>query len=296
MKALGFTTSIPKNGRSPEQAGQPNQGLEGPELLPGLRKRRGFTRGSWLDSGALVLLEVVVLLGLWQVVAATGLIAKQEISSPYAVGTQLVRGFVTQGFIYGDLVVSAKEIGMGLGLGIGVGVAVGVAMGRSPVVFRLLDPIVSFLYATPAVAFIPLLIIWLGIGAAPKVALIFFGVVFVVIVNTETGIRTVDPTLVEMARSFRATRLQRLGMVLLPGAVPVMLAGFRLAVGRALIMMLVAEMYGANKGLGYFIINAGTSYNTSDVLMGVVVLATTAVVLTKLLRLLEARVSNWKMS
>lgn len=296
METVGFTTSIPGSRPSADQVGGAPLGVPGPEGLGRAQKRWGIARGSWLEGGALVLLEVVVLLGSWQLVAVTGLIAKQQISSPYAVGTQLVRAFVTQGFIYGDLLVSAKEIGMGLGLGIVVGVAVGVAMGRIPVVFRLLDPIVTFLYSTPAVAFIPLLIIWLGIGAAPKVALIFFGVVFVVIVNTETGIRTVDPTLVEMARSFRATRLQRLGMVLLPGAVPVMLAGFRLAVGRALIMMLVAEMYGANKGLGYFIINAGTAYDTSNVLMGVVVLATTAVVLTKLLRLLEARVSNWKIS
>jgi NitT/TauT family transport system permease protein len=96
-----------------------------------------------------------------------------------------------------------------------------------------------------------------------------------------------------MGRSFRLSRFQVLRKVILPGAVPVMLAGFRLAVGRALIMMLVAEMYGATAGLGYFITNAGTSYDTTDVLMGVVILSSTAVVLTKLLRIAEARVSNW---
>jgi NitT/TauT family transport system permease protein len=76
--------------------------------------------------------------------------------------------------------------------------------------------------------------------------------------------------------------------------VPVMLAGFRLAVGRSLIMMLVAEMYGANKGLGYFITNAGATYDTTDVLMGVIVLSTAAVLMTKVLRMAERRVSNWK--
>jgi ABC-type nitrate/sulfonate/bicarbonate transport system permease component len=252
----------------------------------GRRRRARRTRG-------LLLAELVVILGAWQLVGALNLIEEQQISSPSAVAVALWRALITQHNIYGDLWVSAKEIAIGLLLGIVVGVIVGVAMGRSRLVFQLLDPIVTFLYATPAVAFITLLIIWLGIGTTPKVALIFSGVVFVVIVNTETGIRTVDPTLIEMARSFRLSRLQVLRKVILPGAVPVMLAGFRLAVGRALIMMLVAEMYGATAGLGYFITNAGTSYDTTDVLMGVVILSSTAVVLTKLLRMVEARVSNW---
>jgi ABC-type nitrate/sulfonate/bicarbonate transport system permease component len=252
----------------------------------GRRRRARRTRG-------LLLAELVVILGAWQLVGAVNLIEEQQISSPSAVAVALWRALITQHNIYGDLLVSAKEIAIGLLLGIVVGVIVGVAMGRSRLIFQLLDPVVNFLYATPAVAFITLLIIWLGIGTTPKVALIFSGVVFVVIVNTETGIRTVDPTLIEMARAFRLSRLQVLRKVILPGAVPVMLAGFRLAVGRALIMMLVAEMYGATAGLGYFITNAGTSYDTTDVLMGVVILSSTAVVLTKLLRMVEARVSNW---
>jgi NitT/TauT family transport system permease protein len=235
----------------------------------------------------------VVILGAWQLLGAHNIVEEQQISSPSAVAAALWKALITQHYIYGDLWVSFKEIAIGLLLGIVVGVVVGVIMGRSRLLFQLLDPIVNFLYATPAVAFITLLIIWLGIGTAPKVALIFSGVVFIVIVNTETGIRTVDPTLVEMARSFRLSRMQVLRKVILPGAVPVMLAGFRLAVGRALIMMLVAEMYGATAGLGYFITNAGTSYDTTDVLMGVVILSSTAVALTKLLRGVEARVSNW---
>jgi ABC-type nitrate/sulfonate/bicarbonate transport system permease component len=258
------------------------------------RKPRFSRRQRWWGNRLLGVLELAFLLGVWWALGAWGFVDKQQISSPEAVAKQLWKGFVSQRFIYNDLLVSGKEIAFGLLLGIAVGVVVGVAMGRVRILFRLLDPIVTFLYGTPAVAFISLLIIWLGIGTAPKVALIFSGVVFVVIVNTETGVRTVDQNLVEMARSFRASRFQTLRKVVLPGAVPVMLAGFRLAVGRSLIMMLVGEMYGANEGLGYFITNAGATYDTTDVLMGVIVLATAAVILTKLLRMLENRVSNWK--
>jgi NitT/TauT family transport system permease protein len=260
----------------------------------GRRPRRGSAQRRFKRQTRLLLLaEIVVILGAWQLLGALNIVEEQQISSPSAVAVALWKALITQHYIYGDLWVSFKEIAIGLLLGIVVGVVVGVIMGRSRLLFQLLDPIVNFLYATPAVAFITLLIIWLGIGTAPKVALIFSGVVFIVIVNTETGIRTVDPTLVEMARSFRLSRMQVLRKVILPGAVPVMLAGFRLAVGRALIMMLVAEMYGATAGLGYFITNAGTSYDTTDVLMGVVILSSTAVALTKLLRGVEARVSNW---
>jgi ABC-type nitrate/sulfonate/bicarbonate transport system permease component len=271
------------------------------EVATGERVRRRSNaarfsrRQRWWGNKLLGVVELAVLIGIWQLIGATtGLVDVQQISSPVAVAKRFWAGFVTQRFIYGDLAVSAEEIAIGLGLGIVVGVIVGVAMGRVKIVFRLLDPIVTFLYGTPAVAFISLLIIWLGIGTAPKVALIFSGVVFVVIVNTETGVRTIDHNIVEMARSFRASRFQVLRKVVLPGAVPVMLAGFRLAVGRSLIMMLVAEMYGADKGLGYFITNAGATYDTTDVLMGVIVLSTAAVLMTKVLRMAERRVSNWK--
>jgi NitT/TauT family transport system permease protein len=273
--------------------------LSGPMAGQGAARtaRRPVRPGRWQrlsrHTKLLLLAEVAVLLGVWQAVGALNLVEVQQISSPSAVAVALWKAFITQHFIYGDLWVSLKEIAFGLVLGIVVGVLVGVAMGRSRLVFQLLDPIISFLYATPAVAFITLLIIWFGIGTAPKVALIFSGCVFVVIVNTETGIRTVDHTLIEMGRSFRLSRFQVLRKVILPGAFPVMLAGFRLAIGRALIMMLVAEMYGATAGLGYFITNAGTSYDTTDVLVGVVILASTAVLLTSLLRRIETRVSNW---
>lgn len=245
--------------------------------------------GGWLGA-----VEIVVIAGLWQLVVSAGLVDKQQISTPKDVAIRFGQAFFTQRSIYHDLWVSGREILAGLIIGIAVGVIVGILMGRIPLVNRILDPIVAFLYATPVVAFIPLLIIWLGIGAAPKIVLIFAGVVFVVIVNTEVGVRTVEPSLIEMARSFNGTRFQVMRVVIIPSAVPIVLAGFRLAIGRALIMMMVGEMYGANGGLGYFISNAGTTYNTTDVLLGVIILAASAVILTRLLRVAESRVSHWR--
>jgi ABC-type nitrate/sulfonate/bicarbonate transport system permease component len=115
---------------------------------------------------------------------------------------------------------------------------------------------VAALYASPQVAFLPLLIIWLGIGFTSKVALVFIGSVIIMIINTETGVAQVDPRLIETARSFTASERQVLTKIVLPAALPIILAGMRLSIGRALVMVVVAEIYASNRGLGYLIFQA----------------------------------------
>jgi len=183
---------------------------------------------------------------------------------------------------------------MGFGLSVAVGVPVGLVMGRVPLVASTVEPFVAALYASPQVAFLPLLIIWLGIGFSSKVALVFLGSFIIVLINTETGVAHVDPRLIETARSFTARERQILAKIVLPSALPFIIAGMRLAIGRALVMVVVAEIYASNKGLGYLIFQAGGMYDTAQVFVGVGILAAAGVTFNAALRALERRLAPWR--
>src|SRR4029077_5372747 len=157
-----------------------------------------------------------------------------------------------------------------------------------------LEPYIAAIYASPTVAFLPLMIIWLGIGIPSKVALVFLGCVIIIIVNTEAGVAQVDHRLIETARSFMAREMQILWIIILPAALPFILAGMRLAMGRALLMVVVAEIYASNAGLGYLIFQAGGYYDTAQVFVGVAVLATAGVLLNTTLRLVERKLAPWR--
>jgi ABC-type nitrate/sulfonate/bicarbonate transport system permease component len=189
---------------------------------------------------------------------------------------------------------TASVTAAGFGLAVVVGVPIGVLMGRSPLFNATAEPFVAALYASPQVAFLPLLIIWLGIGFTSKVALVFIGSVIIMIINTETGVAQVDPRLIETARSFTASERQVLTKIVLPAALPIILAGMRLAIGRALVMVVVAEIYASNRGLGYLIFQAGGLYDTAQVFVGVGILAAAGVTLTALLRALERWLAPWQ--
>ena len=149
------------------------------------------------------------------------------------------------------------------------------------------------LNAAPQVAFLPLLIIWLGIGITSKVALVFLGSFIIMVINTESGVAQVDRRLIETARSFMANERQILINIVLPSAMPYIIAGMRLAVGRTLVMVVVAEIYAATKGLGYLIFQAGASYDTSMIFVGVVILAVAGMALNAFLRAVERRIAPW---
>jgi ABC-type nitrate/sulfonate/bicarbonate transport system permease component len=215
------------------------------------------------------------------------------LSSPYLVFQRLFEMFAS-GEIWPHLLVSGQEAGVGFGLAILVGIPLGVAMGRMPLFRYTIEPFIMAKYSSPTVAFLPLLIIWLGIGLWSKVALIFLGGVFVLIINTQAGVANVDPRLIETARSFTASERQILFKIVLPAATPFILAGLRLAVGRVLIMVVVSEFYASTAGLGYLIFEAGAEYDTTLVFVGVFILAVVGIVFSEIIRLCENKVSRWQ--
>jgi ABC-type nitrate/sulfonate/bicarbonate transport system permease component len=175
-----------------------------------------------------------------------------------------------------------------------VGVPIGVVMGRVKLVRETLEPFIVAKYSSPTIAFLPLLVIWFGIGIVSKIVLVFLGGVFVIIINTEAGVSNVDRKLIETARSFTASEFLILRKVVLPASVPFILAGVRLAVGRILIYVVIAELFASTAGLGYLIFQAGALYDTTMIFTGVVILATAGIVMNSLMRVLERKIAPWR--
>jgi ABC-type nitrate/sulfonate/bicarbonate transport system permease component len=241
------------------------------------------------------LIAVVAFLGLWEWAVRSGSVSPLFLSSPIVVMERLIDVFAT-GIIWPHLWASGKVALIGFGIAVAIGVPLGILMGRNRLARDTLEPFIMAKYSAPTVAFLPLLILWLGIDLWSKVALVALGAVFVIIINTETGVSNVDRRLIETARSFCARERDILLKVVLPAALPFIIAGFRLAIGRVLIMVVVAEFYASTAGIGYLIFQAGASYETADLFVGVVILAGAGVILNSALRMVEMRLAPWMRS
>ena len=148
--------------------------------------------------------------------------------------------------------------------------------------------------ATPRVALLPLVIIWLGIGILSKVGIIFLGAVFPMLINARDGVKTTPLNLINAARSFGASEWQVFKSVVFPSTLPFLLTGLRIAVGRALVGVLVGELYAATAGIGFMITVAGATFQTDKVFVGVLIFAISGIVLTEILDRIEHRFDKWR--
>jgi NitT/TauT family transport system permease protein len=196
--------------------------------------------------------------------------------------------------IWADLATSGKELLYGLILATIVGLPLGLLIGWYRRLSWAASPLINFLYATPRIALTPLLIIWLGIGQTSKIAIVFLMAIFPILINTASGVQNLDPAVVRVARCFGAGDLAIFRTIALPGSVPFIISGLRLAVGQALIGVFVAELSGATHGVGMLMNNAGQQFQTSVVFAGLFIFAITGVVLTGLLRAVEQRFAAWR--
>jgi ABC-type nitrate/sulfonate/bicarbonate transport system permease component len=235
---------------------------------------------------------VVTFLVLWQWAGSTGVVNPMFSSTPVDVWKAFIK--LAQGELLTDFLVSGQEFLWGFGLAVIVGVPLGVLMGWYRPLDFILDPFVSFMYATPRVALLPLMIIWLGIGLQSKVAFVFLGAVFSILINTVTGVKNLDANLLRAARAFCATDLQIFRTIALPGSVPYILGGIRLGLGHALIGVVVGELYGAEKGLGRMIAVAGNTFQTDKVFVGVIIIAAGGVLISMLFQRIENHFQSWR--
>jgi ABC-type nitrate/sulfonate/bicarbonate transport system permease component len=239
-------------------------------------------------------ITVLVFMVLWEIGVASMDPAKAPFfSSPSRMWTALL-GLARSGELLLNLEVSGKEFILGYCLSAAIGVPVGIALGWYQRLNYAFDPFISALYAAPSVAFLPLIMIWLGIGLGSKIALIVLAALFPILINSRDAVKTTPQNLLEAARSFEASQWQIFRTIVLPSAVPFILTGLRLGAGRALIGVFVAEMFIAQAGVGYMIVQAGVSFNTDVVLVGVAIFSLAGMVTLELLTQLERRFDKWR--
>src|ERR1043166_2452821 len=237
---------------------------------------------------------VILFLTAWELVGNTlQLINPMFMSAPSLVFKAAYQLFAS-GEIFNDLYVSGIEFVVGYLLSVVVAIPFGIAIGWYKRFAWVCDPFVNAMNATPRIALLPLVINWLGIGIISKVGIIFLGAVFPLLINTRDGGKTTPHNLLTAARSFGASERMIFTPVVLPSTVPFILTGLRLAVGRALIGVMVGELYAATAGIGFMITVAGATFQTDKVFVGVGIFALSGMIGMELLTKVERRLDKWR--
>jgi NitT/TauT family transport system permease protein len=218
------------------------------------------------------------------------------ISSPTRIAAAAYRMFFVTGEIWPDLKWSALEYVLGLLLAIGIGIPLGLAAGWFRRFSYAVGPLLTAFNATPQIAFLPLIIVWVGTGLTAKVLIIFLLAVLPIAISAQGAVRTTDPRLLRLAASFSAGRWQLFRTIIFPNAVPHLLSGVRLAIGRGMIGIVVAEIYGSATGVGAMISQAGSRFQTDRVFVGILTIVAAGMVLAELVRRIERRVAVWRLA
>jgi len=236
---------------------------------------------------------VIIFIAVWEWAGTSGAINPLFTSSP----SRVVNAFIklsASGELLNDIRVSSLEFLYGFGLSIIVGIPFGILMGWYRPVEAVLEPFVNFFYATPRVALLPLMIIWLGIGINSKIAVVYLGAIFAILISTISGMKNLDESLLKAARSFGASDMQIFRTIALPGSVPFILNGIRLGLGHALVGVVVGELYAATAGVGYLIAVAGNTFQTDKVFVGVVIIAAAGMAITAGFKRIEDHYQSWR--
>jgi NitT/TauT family transport system permease protein len=262
-----------------------------PEIAGPVRFRAGgFTPRP---SPAAAVGTLVGLVALWQAGASAGLISTQFLSPPIAIARALWL-LTRSGELWSHLGASLSRLLIGWTLGTVAGVAAGFLVGlatwaRSPGM-----AVVSALFPIPKIALVPLFIIWFGIGEGSKIATLGFGVFFPTVISTAAGVDAVPRGLVRMGQAFGLRRSTIIWRIVLPGALPSILAGFRVTTSIAIILLVAAEMIGAERGIGAFVLQAGNLYDIDNLLAGILVLSLLGLLVAWVMGVLERILLRWR--
>ena len=262
-------------------------------IEPGISARRPRL---YLSTRAISVVTLVVLLALWWAVTAAEWIEPLFLPPPSAVLEKawllLTKGYMDS-TLWQHLGASLQRIGLGLGAAILTAIPVGIAIGHNRVAQGILDPLIEFYRPIPPLAYLPLIVIWFGIGEFSKVLLIYLAIFAPIAIATATGVRTVDPTRVRAAQSLGATRWQLIRHVILPSALPDILTGIRIGLGVGWSTLVAAELIAATSGLGFMVQSAAQFLVTDVVVLGILVIAIIAFAMELSLRALQRRLVPW---
>ena len=259
-------------------------------------RRRGL-RWPFSRQFSLSLLSVGLLLLLWWAITALGLVAPLFLPPPQVVLQKLILIASPQGFmdatLWQHLGASLARMLVALFFAALIGIPVGIAMGLSPAIRGLLDPLIELYRPVPPLAYLPLMVIWFGIGETSKILLIYLAIFAPVVLSTVAGVRHAQQVRLRAAASLGATRWQQLRWVILPGALPEILTGLRIGLGVGWSTLVAAELIAATRGLGFMVQSAGEFLATDVVLAGIAVIAVIAFGLELSLRALQRRLTPW---
>ena len=260
-----------------------------------IRSSRRGLRAAYAARESLILplATFLALLAAWEIGAQTGALEVFFFSSPTRIFGAGVREVQLQRF-WNDVSVSSQEFLVGYLSAVIIAVPLGIVTGWYRSAHDFFDPWLSAFNATPRLALLPLVVLWVGLGLESKIVIVFLGVFFPVVLNTFHGVRTVDANLIEVARSFGASPRRRLFTVVLPSVVPFALVGMRIGVGRGVGGVLVAEFYTSNAGLGNLVFRAGQTLQTDRLLFGALFITGLALIGFRAIGSLERRFGAWR--
>lgn len=252
-------------------------------------RKSGFWRNA--SPNTIRLLSVTAFLVAWEIFGRR--VDPILMSFPSAI-VQAFGSLLTSGELIRESARSLQAFVAGFGLSIILGIVLGVLMGAYRRFEYAIDPFINALYSTPNVALIPLIVLWLGLGLTTKIAVVFLIAFFPIVVSTFSGVKNISGSLVEIGHAFGHSEAQIMWKIILPGAIPFIATGVRLAVGRAVVGMVVAEFFTAISGLGGMIIKYSNKFETDRMFVPIIVLALFGVGLTELVKIFERKVAPWK--
>ena len=278
--------ALPEHGKTIERATARSEAK--------IRLRRAGTRMNsyWLTVGVLVVSVV-----LWQAISMAGVFPPFALPSPVAVWQAFVdivrNGYGGQSLI-GDILISCFRIVVGFVGAIAIGVPVGLLMSRNKIIFDLIDPLLQFVRPVPPLAYIPLLVVWFGIGELPKAILILVGTIPVIIIGTMSGVKSTPPLRIAVARTLGATNAQIFRKIVLPSALPEIFTSMRVGIGVAWTCLVAAELIAASSGLGWLVQFAGQALQVAVVIVGIVIIGVIGYAMELVIRKLENWIVPWR--
>jgi sulfonate transport system permease protein len=249
-------------------------------------------RVSWLGAIVLGMLVPVVLLGLWQWGATNGSFSSSQLPTPSAVFSALVE-LIERGTFWSHVAISLQRVLLGFAIGASAGLFIGSVVGLSRTASRLLSPTIQAFRAVPSLAWVPLLVLWMGIYEGPKVTLVAIGAFFPVFTTVASGFMHADRKLIEVGRAYGLSGPSLVTGVLLPSAAPTIFAGLRLGLAQSWLFVVAAELIASSKGLGFLLIDSQNTLRTDILLLSIISLAILGKTTDYILSTIERRTLRW---
>jgi sulfonate transport system permease protein len=247
---------------------------------------------SWFGAVLLGLILPVVLLAVWQWAATGGAFSSSQLPTPSAVFSALVE-LIERGTFWGHVAISVQRVLLGFAIGASCGLVVGSLVGLSHFASRLLSPTIQAFRAVPSLAWVPLLVLWMGIYEGPKVTLVAIGAFFPVFTTVASGFMHADRKLIEVGRAYGLSGASLVTGILLPAAAPTIFAGLRLGLAQSWLFVVAAELIASSKGLGFLLIDSQNTLRTDILLLAIISLAILGKTTDFILATIERRTLRW---